>query len=211
MYEYHEKLKKREINERRSVQGKYSEEIKWYCVMTHFLKEKNVGAAIQKMFSSPGCVEVLVPIAGNESPDPPKKDVAGKLLFNGCVFVRCLMTEEIYMGIISCKGVFSILGDAFRIPQVMDGREMAALKELLNFVPAPMLADWPKSGAKAVVTSGKLKGLEGRIFERHDAYPKVAFRFSFIGAESAVVVMLSRDQVRIESASGGGKDLAARE
>lgn len=193
------KLGRKGIEERRNVQGKYSEEIKWYCVMTHFLQEKNVGAAIQKMFSS---VDVLVPMVGNgnASPEPPKKNVAGQPLFNGCIFVRCRMTEEIYMGIRTGKGVFSVLGDAFRIPQALEEREMATLKELLNFVPSPILAQWPKAGEKAVVTSGNLAGLEGRVFERHDAYPKIAFRLSFVGTESAIVVALPRAQVKIEPA-----------
>jgi len=195
------KLGRKEIEERRGNQGKYREEIRWYCVMTHFRQEKNVCAAIQRKFPPPGCIEVLLPMVGSESPDSPKKNTLGTFLFTGCIFIRCLMTEDIYMGITSLKGVFSILGDAFRIPTMMDGREMATLKEMLSFVPAPILADWPKSSVNVVVTSGNLAGLQGRIIDDHEKYPRVAFRLSFIGTESAIVVALPRAQIRIQEAN----------
>jgi len=88
---------------------------------------------------------VLLPVLRPDAPAVNGRRAEGKFLFNGYLFVRCRMSDEIYMNIKVYKGVVMILGKAYRVPLVLEDWEMATLKALLACDPGRY---WP-AGPKA--------------------------------------------------------------
>lgn len=188
--------------------GRYPEELRWYAVMTHWGREKRVHDLFRKEFNSRGLGELLLPALQEQEGEEPDGN-AGKLLFGGCLFFRAQMHDEMYMRVAQYPGVFKIYGKAFRIPEPIADSEMDVFRRMLVVAPRPQLVNRSHIGQRAVVTSGMLQGLSGRIVGVSSAHVKMETQFTFLGQESSIVVSVPRAHVMLEPADTDSPDHAA--
>lgn len=182
------KLAKRDREFIDTWRGIYSPEIKWYAAMTRFGTERAIRRSMSDRFGGDGMDEAFLPeiASGSES----------DLLFPCYVFVHCRMSDEIYMEWVECDGVVSVLGRAWRIPTILDDREIGHLKAILSAPQRPEATVPARVGAYVEVTDGLMRGLRGRIVETGVTQVKLETRFSFLNAMTAIVVSVSREHVR---------------
>src|SRR5207249_4494793 len=120
-----------------------------------------------------------------------------ELLFPCYVFVRCHMSDVIYMSVAAYEAVISILGRAWRIPSVLAQTEIENLKKILRAPKRPELVTRRNIGEEAEVTAGILKGVRGRIVETSATHVKLETGFSFLNAATGVIVAIPRCEVRL--------------
>ncbi|MCE5230699.1 hypothetical protein LLG95_14055 [bacterium] len=184
------KLAKRDRQFIETWRGVYAPEVRWYAAMTRFGTEQSVVRSMHERFGNDGVVETLLPeIASADSPR--------ELLFPCYVFIRCRMSDDIYMDWAACDGVVSVLGRAWRIPAALDDREIRHLKGILAAPQRPRVAKPARVGSQAEVTAGILQGLRGRVVETCAAQVKIETRFSFLDSMTAIVIAVPRTQIRL--------------
>lgn len=193
------KLSKAELAERAARRGRYPEHSCWYAVMTHGGQEMRVAERIGQELGPVGVEEVQVPVyQGPESGDV--ADGRGTLLFGSYVFVRCVMTDDIYEGICAGREVFRILGEAWRIPQPIEAQEMDRLKAILSAFRKPEVVRAIEVGREVEVATGLMQGLRGRVVECNATHVKLQTTFSFLEPGTSVRVVVPRSALRIDAA-----------
>jgi transcription antitermination factor NusG len=201
------KLSKADREFFQKVRGVYPPVPSWYAIMTHFGKEHAVRNCIWKDFNEHGVEEIFLPEISHdrENPDHARQKGScrkGSLLFGSHVFLHCRMSDEIYTRVIEYRGVMKILGRAYRIPSIIDDKEMQLFQAVLNASPAPEMMSRCYVGAQAQVLTGLMQGIRGRVTEIHSGFVKIQADFSFIEQGRAITVTVPREHVHIEEPRG---------
>lgn len=179
------KLAKRDRQFIEQWRGVYPAEMRWYAAMTRFGTERAVCRTMLSRFGGNGIAETMLP---EVSPR--------ELLFPCYVFIRCRMSDPIYMEWAACDGVVSVLGRAWRIPTALEDREIQHLRAILAGPERPEAIVPCRVGRPVVVTCGILQGLRGRILETSTTHYKIETQFSFLNNMTAITVAVPRDDVR---------------
>lgn len=192
------RLSKQERQFRERMRGCYAPDLKWYGVMTHFGREREVRDRIVFDFGDDGAKEVLVPELEASSRNNGNGRNARDLLFPSYVFVRCVMNDEIYMTVSAYRSVYSILGRAYRIPSVIEDQEMTHFKGVLSSCPPPTVNQALNVGAEAIVTEGLMQGMRGRVVEFNSNLVKIETCFSFFDNGRSVIVSIPGSDIRLD-------------
>jgi transcription antitermination factor NusG len=179
--------------------GQYDSAVRWYAVMTHWGRERKIRDQVQRDFGAAGVQELLLPELTGEDSDAGGK--RGELLFGGHLFLRCQMSDDIYMGLANHPWVFKVFGRAFRIPDVIGDHEMDIFKRVLVSVPRPCLVTRSLIGTTATVSEGLMAGLQGRVVGVSSKFVKLETRFSFQDHTSSVVVSVPQEHVILDSSN----------
>jgi len=191
------KLSKQEHQFREKMRGRYPSDPKWYAVMTHCGREYEVQDKILSDFPDNGLGEIFLPELKASVGGYNGKKKRPELLFSCYVFLRCRMSDEIYMMVSAHETVHSILGRAYRIPSVIEDTEMTHLKGILVSYPKPLLSPRLNIGAEAVVTKGLMEGLRGRVVEFNSHFAKLEACFSFFDNGTSIIVSVPLGQIRL--------------
>lgn len=189
------KLCKEDRLRREELRGNYPQGLRWYGVMTHWGQENRVRAEVESGFLGSELAEVLLP----DLVVPQKSKKKSVRLFGGYVFLHAQMTDEFYMRVSSYPQVLQILGLGYRIPSAIDDQEMAHLRSVLEFRPAPQMVARGQVGQMVRVVSGLLRGMTGRVLQINSRHVKIETSFSFLGLESGIAVALPPSQVEFIS------------
>lgn len=176
--------------------GAYDPHAHWYAIMTHWGRERDILQHIRRRLDGK-YEEILLP----EIPAVPGEK-SGRLLFGGYLFLRCRMSDAIYMTVASAPQVYKIFGRAFRIPTPIGDREMEIFCNMLGAKPSPQFVTRSNIGQQAVVIEGMLKGLSGRVVGVNTQHVKLETSFSFLAQDSGVIVCVPRAHIRIEEPRG---------
>lgn len=182
------KLAKQDREYIETWRGVYSPAQSWYAAMTRFGAERATCREMFGRFGGDGIEEAFLPEIESGSD--------GELLFPCYVFLRCRMSDEIYMQWTECVGVVSVLGRAWRIPTILDEREIGHLKAILKSPEPPRVSTPTRAGDFVEVTGGMMQGLRGRIVEAGGTQVKLETRFSFLNDMTAIVVSVAREHIR---------------
>jgi len=208
------KLCKQEHEFREKMRGRYPMDPKWYAVMTHCGREHEVYDRIAQGFAGDGVDQIFLPELKAHGKSPNGRHKRHSLLFACYVFLRCRMSDEIYMEISAYETVYSILGRAYRIPSAIEDTEMTHLKGILTTYPAPMMSPRLNIGAEALVTKGLMEGMRGRVVEYNANFAKIETCFSFFDNGTSVIVHVPLSQLRLEEtgffSAGAERDRAAQ-
>ena len=105
------------------------------------------------------------------------------------------MSDEIYLTLAAYDGIVSVLGRAWRIPSILDDREIHYLRGILQAAQRPELTTPINIGAAAEVVAGILRGLRGRVLEASATKVKLETRLSFLNDKTGIAVVVPRSEV----------------
>jgi transcription antitermination factor NusG len=209
------KLSKRELRYRAQHRGRYYAEPHWYALFVHFGQEAHVARKLRRCFDTQHVPDILLP---QVEPPPtadwlePAAPPSGRLLFSGYVFIRCRMSDPIYLRLCEQPAVYEVLGHAFRIPAVIPDAEMALFRAALACSPhiQPRTATPPASACNPVgqtvrVTRGLLRGASGHVLSCSARHLRLQVQFSFLGRDSCLVVTVLRQDVALRAAQGASE------
>lgn len=114
------------------------------------------------------------------------------------------MNDDFYTKVCAFRDVYKIHGRAYRIPSIIDDREMTIFKGILQTTPEPKMAVPSSKGCLARVKSGLMAGLTGRVIASNSEYVKLETKFSFIDGKSCIVIALSHKYIVIDDPIGHG-------
>jgi len=191
------RLSKQECEFRERMRGRYPLDPKWYALMTHCGRERQVRDKVLLGFSDDGVGEVLLPELKARRKAANGKSNLPELLFSSYVFLHCRMNDELYMTVSAYSDVFSVLGRAYRIPHIIDDTEIIHLKGVLASHPVPTLSPRLNVGAGAVVTRGLMEGVQGRVVEFNSHFAKLETYFSFFDNGTSIIVVVPRSDIRL--------------
>lgn len=193
------KLDKTELTLRQEARGHYPEMPCWYVVMVHHGREERVQNGINEDLSTLGVSETFLPILQYSlNPKLQQSKASTEFLFRSYLFLRCVMTDEIYMSVCDHPLVYQILGQGYRIPTALDDAEIDHLRQILIVDCKPVVAPRLNVGASARIVEGLMAGMEGRIVASNAKTVKLEVSFSFLDMGTSVVVVVPRSDLQIE-------------
>ena len=195
-------LNKKERELREQARGCYPEGLQWYTAMVHCGHEVRVANWIDENLKEQGVDEVLLPIL-RPNGQSRRLQTKGpfKFLFHSYLFIRCTMNDEVYVPLAEHSSVFRIMGRSYRIPSLLNGEEIQYLKGILESDCRPSMADRRNIGEHAEVIEGLMAGMEGRIIAINSKEAKLEVAFSFLDMGTGVVLVVPRDNLRVEGGS----------
>lgn len=189
------KLSKKDHEFLDEMRGKYDPSYKWYGIMTHAGREREIKQKIQDDITGSAIEEILLPEI--QSCDNKNSVIIdSELLFPSYIFARCRMNDEIYMAVSGFENVFRILGRAWRIPTFVEDVEIEHLKGILKLPERPQLVARTNKGDIVEVADGLLEGLIGRVIESNPNSLKLETYFSFLDFGQSIVVVVPRSRIK---------------
>jgi len=196
------RLSKQERQWREALRGQYPLEPVWYAVMTHYGQERPVRERLEAL-PGVGIDETLLPALKASVAALEGGRKGGARLFPSYVFLRCAMSDEIYVAVSEDESVIQILGRAYRIPTPIEEEEIRHLRALLASFPPPTIGPRLNVGSEAVVADGFMAELRGRVVECNAQHVKLETCFSFLDSGTSIIVVVPRSQVRLTETAGG--------
>lgn len=190
------KSEKKELEKRR---GKYPQGICWFAVLTGINMERQAFRYLKEELGISRFDEILIPEKPKPRPTRRNRHYAARkpeLYFGGYLFVKCHMTDDLYMDITDSPCIVSILGRGYRVPEVINETEMDKFRAMLHNYPELQLVKKSHLGEMVEIQDGMLEGTQARLVAVNAKTVKVEADFSFLGGDDCLLVTLPREHVR---------------
>ena len=190
------RLNKSEKEFRERNRGEYAEQTGWSGLITQFGRARAAAAKLDPMVAAGDLDGVLFPQRLVKSKQAAVQQGPPPLLFPCYLFVRCRMTDPVYMGLTELAEIQSVLGKAFRIPSIVPDEEIEQVRGLQTIDATLTRIENLHPGSAVEVTEGPMRGARGRLIERQGDRAKLQLGFSFLDPSSAIVFSLPVGQIR---------------
>ena len=196
------RLDPKELSLREESRGRYPKGSCWYAVMAHCGQEERVRRYIGEELANLGVDEILLPrvrlrTGAQRGLTAPSRE----FLFRSYLFLRCTMSDAIYIPLCDHRFVYRILGRSYRIPTMLDDEEIVCLRRILEADCRPEMVSRRNVGNEAHIVEGPLEGVYGRILSVNSKEARLEVSFSFLDMGSSVVVIVPRCHVRVGEGS----------
>ncbi len=189
------KLDREEKDLRENQRGQYDDDSRWYALMVHVGRERQVSAELASAAACAAIEEYLLPEYAGPAAEAGDR---ARLLFAGYIFIRCRMSDEIYAAVAEQRAVYKILGRAWRIPSPVADDEIGLLQAVLKAYERPELVRALGRGDVVEVGRGLMAGMRGRVLEVNQKFVKLETSFSFLSPGTGIAVLIPRSDLKLE-------------